>query len=221
MASEIVVYTRPGCPYSARLRFALRRRRVPYRTIDISRDVAAAAEVRAHADGNETVPTVVVAGRWLVNPSADQVCAAAGITARPPAFRMTRWRRVADSLVMLFARAGIGPMYVLATRGRRTGQIRTLPVVPVDRDGQRFLVAPYGPVAWVHNVRASGRAALRRGRFARDYAVAEVSAEQAGPVLKQYVAIASAARHSFAAAPDAPVQAFVAEAHQHPVFRLS
>jgi hypothetical protein len=29
--------------------------------------------VRAAADGNETVPTVNVAGRWLINPSAKAV----------------------------------------------------------------------------------------------------------------------------------------------------
>jgi hypothetical protein len=44
--------------------------------------------------------------------------------------------------------------------------------------------------------------------------------EEAGPVLKRYVAIATATRPYFAADPDAPVDAFTAEADQHPVFEL-
>ena len=45
--AEVTVYSRPGCPYCYLLRRGLR--------------------------GNETVPTVHVAGRWLVNPRATHV----------------------------------------------------------------------------------------------------------------------------------------------------
>jgi glutaredoxin-like protein len=71
--SPVTVYTRPGCPYCLRLRFGLRRRRITFSEVNIWRDPAAAAAVRAVADGNETVPTVYVAGQWLVNPPARQV----------------------------------------------------------------------------------------------------------------------------------------------------
>jgi inosine-uridine nucleoside N-ribohydrolase len=46
---------------------------VPFTEVNIWQDPAAAAAVRAVADGNETVPTVEVGGRWLVNPRARQV----------------------------------------------------------------------------------------------------------------------------------------------------
>jgi mycoredoxin len=69
----IVFYTRPRCPFSFRLRWALRRRGLQFREVNIWTDPDAAAAVRAVADGNETVPTLFVAGQWLVNPSADQV----------------------------------------------------------------------------------------------------------------------------------------------------
>jgi mycoredoxin len=69
----ITFYTRPRCPYSFRLRRALRRRRLQFTEVNIWSDPDAAAAVRAVADGNETVPTLLVAGQWLVNPSADQV----------------------------------------------------------------------------------------------------------------------------------------------------
>jgi mycoredoxin len=68
-----VVYTRPGCPFCVRLRWGLRLRRVAFTEVNIWEDPDAAALVRAAADGNETVPTVHVAGRWLVNPPPGQV----------------------------------------------------------------------------------------------------------------------------------------------------
>jgi hypothetical protein len=59
----------------------------------------------------------------------------------------------------------------------------------------------------------------RRGNR-RDYAVREVSAAEAGPVLKRYVAVATATRPYFGADKNAPVEDFVAEADRHPVFEL-
>ncbi len=70
--TPVVLYTRPGCPYCFLLRRGLRRRGLTFTEINIWEDPAAAAAVRAAAGGNETVPTVNVAGQWLVNPSAAQ-----------------------------------------------------------------------------------------------------------------------------------------------------
>lgn len=69
----VTVYTRPGCPYCFVLRRGLRRRRLDFTEVDIWADPDAAALVRDAADGNETVPTVHVAGQWLVNPRAAHV----------------------------------------------------------------------------------------------------------------------------------------------------
>ena len=71
----VTVYWRPGCPYCVRLRQDLRVAGVPTREINIWTDETAAATVRELADGNETVPTVVVGSRGLVNPSAAAVVA--------------------------------------------------------------------------------------------------------------------------------------------------
>jgi deazaflavin-dependent oxidoreductase (nitroreductase family) len=124
-------------------------------------------------------------------------------------------------MVSLLARAGIGPIYLLTTRGRRSGRRRMTPVVPVEHAGKRWLVAPYGAVSWVHNARAAGRVRLRRGRDTRDYAVREVGAEEAAPVLKRYLGIATKTRACFKAGENAPVEEFVAEAEGHPVFELT
>jgi glutaredoxin-like protein len=69
----VVVYWRPGCKYCMRLRTRLRFTRLQYVEVNIWRDAEAAAFVRSVAGGNETVPTVTVAGNAMVNPSKSQL----------------------------------------------------------------------------------------------------------------------------------------------------
>lgn len=138
------------------------------------------------------------------------------------AFRMTRGRRIGDAIIGVLIRAGVVPhSYMLTTRGRKTGQLRTNPVTLVEHGGRRWLVAPYGPVSWVLNARAAGRVDLRRRGQRLDCTVREVSPEEAGPILKEYIKIARATRRYFHASPDAPVEKFIAEAGRHPVFELT
>ena len=94
-------------------------------------------------------------------------------------------------------------------------------MVPVEHGGRRWLVAPYGPVSWVHNARAAGRVRLTRRRDTRDYTIREVPPNQAGPILQRYARLAPSARAYFQAAKDSPVEDFVAEAGRHPVFELT
>jgi deazaflavin-dependent oxidoreductase (nitroreductase family) len=109
----------------------------------------------------------------------------------------------------------------MTVRGRKSGQPRSTPVTLVEENGRKWLVAPYGPVSWVLNARAAGQVTLRRRRTAGVYAIRELPAQEAGPVLKQYLSIAGATRPYFKATKDAPVTEFVAEANRHPVFELT
>jgi deazaflavin-dependent oxidoreductase (nitroreductase family) len=137
-------------------------------------------------------------------------------------YRPGRSRHMENTIMTALARAGLVPRScLLTTRGRKTGRPRTNPVVPVEQGGRRWLVAPYGPVSWVHNARAAGRVTLTRRRDTRDYAIREVPPEEAGPVLKRYVGIAPATRRYFQATKDSPVEDFVTEAARHPVFELT
>ena len=91
-------YWRPGCPFCAMLRLGLRRSGVRAEWVNIWDDPAAAARVRAITGGDETVPTVVVGTRAMVNPSARQVVAAMkaeGIVQAPVARRATWLARAA------------------------------------------------------------------------------------------------------------------------------
>lgn len=68
-----VVFWRPGCKYCIRLRIRLGRSARQVHWVNIWRDPAGAAAVRAVNDGNETVPTVVVAGQPHTNPDPEWV----------------------------------------------------------------------------------------------------------------------------------------------------
>lgn len=72
-ATGVTVYWRPGCPYCSGLRRRLRKLGVRTTEVNIWEDPTAAATVRGLAGGNETVPTVVVAGKVLVNPTGPSV----------------------------------------------------------------------------------------------------------------------------------------------------
>ncbi|MBA0049365.1 hypothetical protein E0L36_00070 [Streptomyces sp. AJS327] len=63
-----IVYWRPGCPFCLRLRLRIGREARQLYWVNIWRDADGAADVRAANDGDETVPTVVVAGESHVNP---------------------------------------------------------------------------------------------------------------------------------------------------------
>lgn len=72
-SGEIIFYWRPGCPFCSTLRRRMLRRGIAFQPVNIWEDPAAAARVRAVAGGNETVPTVFVGGRALVNPGIGQL----------------------------------------------------------------------------------------------------------------------------------------------------
>ena len=130
--------------------------------------------------------------------------------------------RVLNALMMRLLRIGLGPpgTWLLTTRGRRTGALRSTPVSLVEEVSGRYLVSPYGTPGWVHNARAAGTVTLRRGRREETLPITELDASASAPVLKRYVQRERIVRPWFDAGPDDPVDAFAAEAARHPVFRL-
>ena len=139
----------------------------------------------------------------------------------PKTYQRSRFHRFENLMTTALARAGVIPRsYVLTTVGRKSGQERRNPVTVVDRDGKRWLVAPYGVVPWVLNARAAGEVRLTRRFTTTRFAVREVGPDEAGPVLKEYVTVASVPRPYFAATIDDPPEAFAREADRHPVMEL-
>ncbi|HWD07237.1 MAG TPA: glutaredoxin domain-containing protein [Amycolatopsis sp.] len=74
---EVEFYWRPGCGFCAALRRPLMASGLRVKEINIWEEPGAAERVRAVADGNETVPTVIIGSTALVNPTFDEVEAAA------------------------------------------------------------------------------------------------------------------------------------------------
>ncbi|WP_345751294.1 nitroreductase family deazaflavin-dependent oxidoreductase [Microbacterium rhizophilus] len=133
-------------------------------------------------------------------------------------------RRRIDRIMAALARRGIAPGGItsLTVAGRRSGEPRTVPVTPVVVGGRRYLVAPYGPVGWVRNLRVVGEATLQRGADAERIRAEELGPEAAAPVLKHYVQQIPIVRSRFPTAPpDADLAAFAAVAHDHPVFAIT
>lgn len=74
-ASQIDLYWRPGCGFCSSLRRQLDKLGIERVEHNIWDEPAKAAVVRDHANGNETVPTIVVGDVGMVNPSAAAVAA--------------------------------------------------------------------------------------------------------------------------------------------------
>ena len=137
-------------------------------------------------------------------------------------YRLGFARRLVNTVMTGLLRAGIPAgkhTYLLSVAGRTSGRIYTTPVILVE-NGERFLVAPYGAVGWVCNARTAGRVTLSQGRHHETVGIHEVGAEESAPVLRSYLGAVRVVRPFFDVSPDAPAEAFVAEAAQHPVFRI-
>jgi len=108
----------------------------------------------------------------------------------------------------------------VTVQGRRTGTRDSTPVTLVEEGTNRWLVTPYNEMSWVRNARAAGQVTLSCDRQSEIVALVELGPAEAAPILKQYVTEVAIIRPFFDATPDAPLEAFVAEARRHPVFRI-
>lgn len=140
-------------------------------------------------------------------------------------YRATAGAKAGNAVIGSMLRAGLGPgfMRLLTVTGRRTGQPRTTPIVPVENERGRWLVAPYGEVGWVLNARAAGQVTLRRGRSSETLGVTELGPSEAVPVLREYLsmpAVGKRVQPYFDVTPESSDDEFAAEAPRHPVFEL-
>ncbi len=111
---------------------------------------------------------------------------------------------------------------VLEVRGRKSGEWRQTPVNLLKHDGVEYLVAPRGHTQWVKNLRVSGEGRLRLGRRTRSFRAAELSEQEAPPVLRAYLRKWKLEVGVFfdGVGPDSPESELSRIAPDHPVFRL-
>jgi deazaflavin-dependent oxidoreductase (nitroreductase family) len=145
---------------------------------------------------------------------------ATGGANRPP--RFLRW---ANARLTQGLERGRAPafMRLLTVRGRVTGEPHATPVVPVIRDGDVWVVSPYGEVAWVRNVRRAGQLELRRSEERTSYEARELNAREATPVLRAYLTMPThwVVRRHFKVTKRSSDDAIGAEADRHPIFALT
>jgi deazaflavin-dependent oxidoreductase (nitroreductase family) len=105
----------------------------------------------------------------------------------PKPYRVGLFVRSNNAVMRSLIRAGvrIGTFAVLTVPGRKTGHPVHIPLVVFSDGHNRYVVASYGIVNWVRNLRAAdGGAELRRGRATEKITAIELPPEQAGPVLR-------------------------------------
>jgi deazaflavin-dependent oxidoreductase (nitroreductase family) len=105
----------------------------------------------------------------------------------PKPYRVGLFVRSNNAVMRSLIRAGlrIGTFAVLTVPGRKSGRPVNVPLVVFAYGDNRYLVASYGVVNWVRNLRAAdGRAELRRGRAREKITAIELPLDQAGPILR-------------------------------------
>jgi hypothetical protein len=137
--------------------------------------------------------------------------------------RPNRGGRLFGNLWVALADRGFTPTYMvtLETIGRRSGQVRAVPIVLGEYNGERYVVSMLGERSpWVGNVReARGHAVFRHGTRT-PVRLVEVPVPERPAILKAYLARAAGARPHIRVDPSAPVEAFAPVAADVPVFRV-
>jgi len=120
------------------------------------------------------------------------------------------------------SKRGKGPASQLAVTGRTSGERRVVLVTPVHIDGTTYIVAPYGLVNWVLNIRANPRVTLSRGGVTSRFTATEVEKEEGGKVLARYYADNAKHVRDFMDVPgEHTIMDFNAVVDRYPVFNLS
>ena len=142
-----------------------------------------------------------------------------------------RFVRVANVLTTTLLRAGLPlvgpglvignyPMYLFTVRGRKSGQPRTIPLVIMERNGQRYVGSPYGIVDWVRNLRAAGEAILTRRRRSETVNARELPKDEAVLVLQEEIKRGNPFGRFYGVTVDSSPEEFERAVVSHPLFVL-
>jgi len=112
---------------------------------------------------------------------------------------------------------------VLAVRGRRSGEWRSVPVNLLEHDGVRYLVAPRGETQWVRNLRAAGGSGeLRLGARRETFRASELGDAEKPSILRAYLKRWAFEVNQFfqGVGADASDAELARIAPQYPIFRI-
>lgn len=142
-------------------------------------------------------------------------------------YRAPGWftRNIFNRVVAASTRLGISVWgsRVLRVRGRKSGEVRTVPVNLLTVGDTRYLVAPRGETQWVRNLRAAGgNGELALGKRIEPFHGVELGDDEKPDVLRAYLKRWKAEVGVFfdGVSADSPADDVTRIAPKHPVFRL-
>jgi hypothetical protein len=124
---------------------------------------------------------------------------------KPPAFVKHVFNPIAK-------RFGMGGATELLVKRRKTGEQQSIPVIPFEHDGSRYIVSTRGESEWVRNMRAAGGGELRGKSGSGRFTATELPVAECAPVIAKYRDVAGKT-----------VEAYwkkLPDDADHPVFRL-
>lgn len=138
--------------------------------------------------------------------------------------------RALNPLICRLLRIGMpmGPNALVTVRGRTSGQPRTFAVGVFEVDGRGYIMGSFGETNWVRNLRVAREAIVHRGRRQEWVRAAELSPQQAGPILRDALApflarrmMAPMIRSWYGVDGRSTDADFLAQALAHPMFELT
>jgi deazaflavin-dependent oxidoreductase (nitroreductase family) len=103
-------------------------------------------------------------------------------------YRVNALVRINNAMISSLLRLGIKiwSFSLLTMRGRKSGKPIETPIAIFVHDQKRYLVATYGVVNWVRNLRvARGEATLVRGQNTEKIHAIELEPESAAPIFRE------------------------------------
>jgi len=103
----------------------------------------------------------------------------------------------------------------LSVPGRRSGKPSTTPIVVMEHEGERYLIAPFGNTEWVRNLRAAQHGRLTVNGRVVEFDPVEIPAAERAPLIEVY-------RRRYGKAPNV-ASSFrrLPDPADHPTFRIS
>lgn len=140
-------------------------------------------------------------------------------------FQMTPMMGVGNRILKQALQLGLPllSLRLLSHQGRKSGKTYLTPVALVERDNKKWLVAAFGEVNWVKNIRYTGEARLIRGHHTRSHKIQELDKGDAAPILKLFLndyRFVPFFRPYFQVTYQSPISDFIDEARKHPVFLI-
>ena len=105
-------------------------------------------------------------------------------------YRVNAFVRINNSIISSLLHLGIsmGSFALLTVRGRKSGKPIETPIAIFVQEGKSYLIASYGIVNWVRNLRAAGgEATITRSRRTEKIHAVELSPEAGTPILRESV----------------------------------